>query len=148
MIIVSACLAGVECRYNGQAFPIPAVIEMVKRGLALPICPEVLGGMPTKRPPAEQRKGRVFSADGQEFTTEFVTGAQISLQIALLIGCKEAILKSRSPSCGCGMIYDGSFSGQLVSGDGIFCKLLKESGIKTCTEEEIMADCGCETRKE
>jgi len=137
MIIVSACLAGVECRYNGQASPIPEVIELVKRGKALPICPEVLGGMPTKRPPAEQCDGRIFAVDGQEYTDEFITGAQIGLKIALLVGCKEAILKARSPSCGCGQIYDGSFSGQLIPGDGIFCKFLKEHGIRTCTEEKF-----------
>ena len=137
MRVVSACLAGVECRYNGLAFPIPQVIEMVKKGEALPLCPEVLGGMPSKRLPVELRNGKVLSADGQDFTDEFVAGAQISLQIALLVGCKEAILKARSPSCGCGKIYDGTFSGQLISGDGIFCRLLKEQGIKICTEEEL-----------
>jgi uncharacterized protein YbbK (DUF523 family) len=137
MIIVSACLAGVECRYNGQAFPMPKVIEMVKKGQALPLCPEILGALPTPRPSAEQSGGRILSKDGQEVTHAYVIGAQVALQIAQAVGCKKAILKSKSPTCGCGMIYDGTFSGKLIAGDGIFCRLLKAENIEVYTENDI-----------
>lgn len=137
MIIVSACLAGVECRYNGQAFSIPMVIDMVKKGQAIPICPEILGNLPIPRLSAEQCDGRIFSRDGQDLTNEYVTGAKIALRIAKLVGCKKAILKSKSPTCGCGMIYDGTFSGKLIEGEGVFSKMLKQEKIEVYTEDEI-----------
>lgn len=137
MIIVSACLAGVECRYNGQAFPIPLVIEMVKQGQAIPLCPEMLGHLPTPRPCAEQCDGKVFSRDGHDVTTEYVTGAKIALGIAKLVGCKQAIVKSKSPTCGCGRIYDGTFSGKIIGGDGIFAGMLKQENIEVYTEDEM-----------
>ncbi len=137
MIIVSACLAGVECRYNGQAFPVPKVVEMVKKGQAIPLCPELLGSLPTPRINAERRGERIFSNDGQDLTDEYTAGAKIAVTIAQLVGCKVAILKSKSPTCGCGKIYDGTFSGRLTEGDGIFCALLKESNIKVYTEDEL-----------
>ncbi|WP_378953291.1 DUF523 domain-containing protein [Pelosinus sp. sgz500959] len=137
MIIVSACLAGVECRYNGQAFPISTVIEMVKKGQAIPLCPEILGNLSIPRPSAEQCDGKILSNDGHDVTSEYVTGAKIALGIAQLVGCKKAILKSKSPTCGCGMIYDGTFSGKMIAGEGIFSKMLKEENIKVYTENEI-----------
>jgi len=137
MIIVSACLAGVECRYNGQAFPIPMVIDMVKKGQAIPLCPEILGNLPTPRLSAEQCDGRIVSKDGHDVTDAYRTGAEIALHIAKLVGCKKAILKSRSPSCGCGTIYDGTFSGILIQGDGVFCTLLKKENIEVYTEDHI-----------
>jgi uncharacterized protein YbbK (DUF523 family) len=137
MIIVSACLAGIECRYNGQAFPIPKVIEMVKKGQAMPICPEILGKLPTPRACAERLGDRVITNMGQDVTNEFVSGAIAAADIAQLIGCRTAILKSRSPSCGKGRIYDGTFSGRLILGDGIFCSLLQTKNIKVMTEDEI-----------
>jgi len=137
MIIVSACLAGVECRYNGQAFSIPMVIELVRKGRAIPLCPEVLGNLPIPRFSAEQCNGKILSSDGHDVTVEYVTGAKIALGIAQLMGCKQAILKSKSPTCGCGMIYDGTFSGELIEGDGVFSKMLKQEKIKVYTENEI-----------
>ena len=137
MVVVSACLAGVECRYNGQAFPIPRVIEMVKKGQAIPLCPEILGDLPIPRLSAEQCGGRIFAKDGQDLTNEYVAGAKIALNIAQLVGCKKAILKSKSPACGCGVIYDGTFSGKLTQGDGFFCKLLKDQNVKVFTEDEM-----------
>ncbi|MBP2637035.1 MAG: hypothetical protein H6Q72_2942 [Firmicutes bacterium] len=133
MILVSACLAGVECRYNGSSYPIPEVVEMVKKGDAMPICPELLAGLPIPRPPAEQQNGMIISSNGEDQTSDYLIGATIALKIALLINCNKAILKSNSPTCGCGVIYDGTFSGHLINGDGIFAKLLKENGIKVCT---------------
>lgn len=135
MMIVSACLAGVLCRYNGQAVTHPAVMDLVKNGQAIPLCPEILGGLPIPRPCGEIREGRVFSINGEDVTREYVTGSQIAVEIAKLVGCKKAILKSKSPTCGCGIIYDGTFSGRLIKGDGVFCALLKENGIQVCTEE-------------
>ena len=133
MILVSACLAGVECRYNGSSHTIPEVIEMVKKGDAMPICPEILAGLPIPRPPAEQQNGMIISSNGDDQTSDYLLGATIALKIALLINCNKAILKSNSPTCGCGVIYDGTFSGHLINGDGIFAKLLKENGIKVCS---------------
>ena len=137
MIIVSACLAGVECRYNGKSFPIPVVMDMVKKGQAIPLCPELLGNLPIPRLSAEQRDGKIFSSDGQDVTVDYVTGARIALRIAQLIDCKKAILKSKSPTCGCGMIYDGTFSGKMIKGEGTFSKMLKQENIEVCTEDEL-----------
>ena len=138
MIIVSACLAGVECRYNGQQYSIPEVVEMVKKGQAIPLCPEILGGLEIPRPKVEQRGGRILAENGQDLTQQYEAGGEKALQIAKLVNCKKAILKSKSPTCGCGMIYDGTFSGELIHGDGIFCALLKKAGIPVYTENEII----------
>lgn len=138
MIIVSACLAGVECRYNGQTFSVPAVIEMVRKGQAIPICPEILAGLPIPRCSVEQYDGRIFSKEGQDLTTEYERGAKLALHIAQVVGCKKAILKSKSPTCGCGKIYDGTFSERLITGEGIFCTLLKNANIVVCTEDELV----------
>lgn len=139
MIIVSACLAGVECRYNGSSYAFPEIVEMVSQGKAIPICPEILAGLPTPRPPVEQYKGKIISLNGEDWTDQYVSGARIGLEIAVASRCQKAILKSKSPTCGLGQIYDGTFSGKLVSGDGIFSKLLKENGIEVCTEENFTA---------
>lgn len=137
MIIVSACLAGIKCRYNGQAYPIPEVVELVTTGQALPICPELLGELPTPRECAERFGSKVITKMGRDVTNEFVTGAMKAADIAELTGCRTAILKSRSPSCGKGKIYDGTFSGKLVSGSGIFCELLQAKDITVFTEDEL-----------
>jgi uncharacterized protein YbbK (DUF523 family) len=135
MIIVSACLAGVECRYNGSSCTVPQIAEMVMKGRAIPICPEILAGLPTPRPPVEQCKGKIVSLEGDDHTALYTVGAKIGLEMALVSRCQRAILKSKSPTCGSGLIYDGTFSGKLVSGDGIFAKLLKEKDIEVSTEE-------------
>jgi uncharacterized protein YbbK (DUF523 family) len=137
MIIVSACLAGVACRYNGNAFPIPAIIAMFQKGTALPVCPEMLAGLPAPRPPAELRNGRVLSNSGEDVTEEFLLGAKMGLAIALAARCRKAIVKAKSPTCGSGSIYDGTFSGKVIPGDGVFSKLLKEYGIEVITEEDL-----------
>jgi uncharacterized protein YbbK (DUF523 family) len=137
MIVVSACLAGVECRYNGSSYTIPQIAEMVIKGKAIPICPEILAGLPTPRPPVEQCKGKIVSLNGDDQTDQYEMGAKIGLEIAVAGRCPRAILKSKSPTCGSGLIYDGTFSGRLISGDGIFARLLKEKGIKVCTEEKF-----------
>ena len=137
MIIVSACLAGIACRYDGAAKPCEAVIRLVAEGQAVPLCPEQLGGLPTPRAPAEITGSQVIRKDGVELTEEFIRGAREALKIARLVGAKTAILKARSPSCGSGKIYDGSFSGRLVDGDGLFAELCKQEGIEVKNEEEI-----------
>ena len=137
MIIVSACLAGIACRYDGAAKPCEAVIRLVAEGQAVPLCPEQLGGLPTPRPPAEIIGSQVIRKDGVDVTAEFTRGAQEALKLARLVGAKTAILKSRSPSCGSGKIYDGSFTGRLVDGRGLFAELCKQAGIEVKTEEEI-----------
>ncbi len=139
MKIVSACLAGINCNYKNEAKPSQKVIELVKQGKAIPVCPEQLGGLTTPRTPAEQKDNKVFTKDGEDVTFQFEKGAKEALKIAKLANCDEAILKSKSPSCGSGKIYDGTFSGKLIDGDGVFVKILKKNNIKVLTEDEIFA---------
>ncbi len=136
MILVSACLVGVACRYNGTAFPCAGIAELVSLGKAIAVCPEVLGGLAVPRLPAEIVGLRVQTTQGQDVTEEYRTGAAAALRIAVENGCTSAVLKARSPSCGSGRIYDGSFSGRLVDGDGLLAGLLKQAGIIVYTEEE------------
>ncbi len=137
MIIVSACLAGLRCRYDGAAKPCQEVIRLVAEGKAIPVCPEQLGGLPTPRVPAEINGGKVINREGVDVSAEFSRGAEESLKLAKLVGAAAAILKARSPSCGSGETYDGSFTGTLVSGDGVFAALCKANGIEVKTEEEL-----------
>jgi uncharacterized protein YbbK (DUF523 family) len=137
MVIVSACLADIHCRYDGGGKPCEAVIRLVAEGKALPVCPEQLGGLPTPRIPAEIIAGRVIRRDGADVTEAFLRGAREALKLARMVGAKTAILKARSPSCGCGKIYDGSFTGKLVDGYGVFADLCKQAGMEMKTEEEL-----------
>ena len=137
MIIVSACLAGINCNYKGQSKPCEKVIKLVKEGKAIPVCPEILGGLSIPRPAAEQKNGKIITKDGRDVTAKFLRGAEEGLKIAKLVNCKMAILKARSPSCGSNKIYDGSFSGRLIDGDGIFADLLKKNGIEVFSEEDL-----------
>ena len=130
MMIVSACLAGFPCRYDGKARPCAQVVELVRAGKAIPVCPEQLGGLPTPRTSCEIREGRVVDADGRDRTEAFERGARAVLKIAQTYGATEALLQSRSPSCGSGRIYDGSFTKTLTAGDGVTARLLKENGIQ------------------
>ncbi|EQC50288.1 PF04463 family protein [Bacteriovorax sp. BSW11_IV] len=130
MKIVSACLAGVECRFDCQSKERQFIIDLVKEGKAIPVCPEQMGGLTTPRDPSEIQGDKVLSNKGKDVTAQFNKGAQEALKMALLTGADEAYLKSKSPMCGCDEIYDGSFSGAITNGDGIFTKLLKEHGIK------------------
>jgi uncharacterized protein YbbK (DUF523 family) len=137
MIIVSGCLAGLGCRYDGAAKPNEKVIRLIAEGKAVPVCPEQLGGLPTPRMPAERKGDKVLGKDGLDVTDEFKRGAREALKLAKLIGARTAILKARSPSCGSGKIYDGGFSGRLIEGNGVFAELCKDNGIEVKTEEEI-----------
>lgn len=137
MRIVSACLAGIKCRWDGEARPCQKVVDLVKQGKAIPVCPEQLGGLTTPRTPSEQKDNKVFTKEGDDVTAQFERGAEEALKIAKLVNCKEAILKSKSPACGSGKVYDGTFSGKLVDGDGVFVKILNKNNIKVFTEDEI-----------
>jgi len=140
MLLVSACLAGFPCRYDGKCKPDPQIVELVRQGKALPVCPETLGGLPTPRLPAELTasgedvllgKGHARTQSGTDVTQMFIRGAQETLALCRLYNIRHAILKSKSPSCGQGRIYDGSFSGTLTCGDGVTTALLKQNGILT-----------------
>ena len=138
-ILVSACLLGCPCRYDGQSKKHPEVEALRARGHELiPVCPEVLGGLPTPRPPAEcQKDGRVVNREGTDVTAQYRRGAELALKTAREQGCELAILKERSPSCGSGEIYDGTFSGKLVPGDGVTVQLLHQAGIKVLGEAQV-----------
>lgn len=133
--IVSACLAGFPCRFDGSARPCPAVVALYRTGRALPICPESLSGLPVPREPCEQRCGRVISRDGSDITEAFQKGAELAFATAIASGCRKAILKANSPSCGVGKIYDGTFSKTLVEGNGIFAEMLLAAGFSVADEK-------------
>ena len=134
-ILVSSCLLGIPCRYDGQSKPCEAVRRLAGRHRLIPVCPEVLGGLPTPREPSEIRPdGRVYSRTGQDVSEAYLAGAREALRIARLHGCSLAILKEKSPSCGCGRVYDGSFTHTLTAGDGICTALLRRNGIRVIGE--------------
>jgi D-alanine-D-alanine ligase len=139
MIIISACLAGVPCRYNGTDFPVPELNAFIENKNFLCVCPEMLGGLSAPRSPCEIKKHRgeisVIGKDGNDYTEEFQRGAEIVLEICRSNNAKTAVLKARSPSCGCGKIYDGTFSGKLIDGNGVCAELLLKNGISVYTEE-------------
>ena len=139
-LLVSACLLGEPCRYDGKSKPCEAVLRLRGKYELIPVCPEVLGGLPTPRVPAErQRDGRVKRADGADVSEEYAKGAAEALQIARENHCVVAILKEKSPSCGSGRIYDGSFTRTLTDGDGVCAELLKANGIYVLGESEAEA---------
>ena len=135
--LCSACLLGIKCKYNGGDNFNKKVASMAQKEILIPVCPEQLGGLPAPREPSEQRDGKVFSKSGKDVSGSFNKGAEEVLKIAKMFGVKEAILKQRSPSCGCGQIYDGTFSGKVIEGDGVTVELLKQSGIKVVNEEDL-----------
>lgn len=131
MKLVSACLCGMKCTWRGTDKLNAEILEMVARGEAIPVCPEQLGGMSTPREPCEQTGDKVFSKTGVEHTDEFNRGAEETLKLAKTVNATEFIGKAKSPSCGAGKVYDGTFSDTLIDGDGVTVKLLKTNGIKT-----------------
>ena len=138
--VVSACLAGEFCRYDGGSNACAAVQELVRRGEAVTACPEGLACLPVPRPPCEIREGRVLSQDGRDLTEDFLRGARLAMETARRHGCTAAILKRRSPSCGGGQIYDGTFSRTLCPGDGLWAHMLREAGFALYTEEHLPED--------
>jgi uncharacterized protein YbbK (DUF523 family) len=146
MYLISACLAGVNCKYNDGNNESELIKEIMREKECVLVCPEELGMLPTPRPPAEIIKGKVIDKTGKDVTDNFVNGAEKALEIAEKKSAKLgqkielAILKANSPSCGCGKVYDGTFSGVLIDGDGIFAALLKRKGIPIITEKEFSND--------
>jgi len=137
MKIVSACLAGINCKYNGGSSANQKVMKLVKEGKAIPLCPEQLAGFPTPREKREKKDSRVITESGEDVTALMEKGARETLAVAKIFDVREAILKARSPSCGKDEVYDGSFSGKIVHGDGITASMLMRNGVKVLTEEEI-----------
>lgn len=137
MLIVSACLANLHCRYDGGSKSCEAILRLVAEGQAIPVCPEQLGGLPTPRLPAERIGDKIIRKDGTDVSAEFMRGAQEALHMARLVKAKAAILKARSPSCGFGKVYDGSFTGRVVNGNGVFAELCQQAGMEVITEEEM-----------
>ena len=136
-IWVSACLLGAACKYSGGDNLCPKVAALAEDHYLVPVCPEQLGGLPTPRTPAERQGDQVITKDGRDVTAAYLRGAQEALKLAKFFGCDTAILKARSPSCGVGAIYDGTFTGTLVPGSGVTAALLEASGIRVITEEEL-----------
>ncbi|MCR4951909.1 MAG: DUF523 domain-containing protein [Solobacterium sp.] len=134
MILVSKCLAGVPCRMDGQSKGIEEIRKLVEEGKAVAACPEVLGGLPTPRDPGELVNGRVITCNGQDVTEEYVRGAEKALAIYREHHCTMAVLKSRSPSCGIGLVHNGLFDGGMTEGNGIFAQKLIAEGIP-CMDE-------------
>lgn len=144
-ILVSACLLGAFCRFDGQCTQDARVTALAKEHTLIPVCPEIYGGLPTPRLPGEKRGGRVYDKSGADVTEPYAHGAEAALQFAKLTGCRCAVLKERSPSCGVGMVYDGSFTGKLVPGDGLTAALLQENGIKVLTADRLSEIATCDT---
>lgn len=136
-MLISACLMGVACRYDGRSKALGELAHLMERYTLIPVCPEQLGGLPTPRPPAEIAAGRVRTQDGADVTVQYDRGAEEVLRLAQCFGCKKALLKERSPSCGSGEIYDGSFSRKLISGRGRTAALLEEHGVTVVGESQI-----------
>ena len=136
-ILVSACLLGVPCKYSGGSNHVPGMAEALQAaGHALvPVCPEVYGGLPTPRTPAERVGEKVLARDGRDVTAQYQKGAAAALQLAHLTGCTVAVLKANSPSCGCGTIYDGTFTRRKICGNGVTAEALLADGLAVYNEE-------------
>lgn len=136
-VLVSACLLGENCKYNGGNNLKEALLDdLLGEGISVvAFCPECAGGLPTPRVPAERLGDRVVNKQGEDVTEQFLTGARAALDMAKKHKCKAAVLKKNSPSCGCGKIYDGTFTGTLVNGQGVTAQLLRKNGIVVYNED-------------
>ena len=147
MYLISACLCGVNCKYNGLNNLNDKCLELLRKGEALLVCPEQLGGLNTPRIPSETlgnakdikelNKGKVINKEGKDVTKEFLKGAKEALKIAKEANIKKAILKESSPSCGSNFVYDGSFTGNKIKGKGITAYLLEKEGIEIISEKDL-----------
>ena len=135
-ILISACLLGCRCRYDGASRPQPWIAALAERHTLVPVCPEQLGGLSTPRPPAERCGVRVVTREGGDVTAQYRRGAEEALRLCRLLGCDAALLKERSPSCGSGAIYDGTFTGTVTAGDGVTAELLRKNGIPVYGETQ------------
>ncbi len=136
-ILVSACLLGIGCRYDGKHKADPEVLKLKERYNLIPVCPEIFGGLPTPRVPSERIGDKVMMKDGRDVTDNYQRGAREALELCRIYNIKAAILKERSPSCGKGLVYDGTFSGTLTERDGVTAELLLSEGIRVIGESEI-----------
>lgn len=139
-ILMSACLLGTACRYDGNSQTNMEALALLKDHTVIPICPEIMGGLPTPREPSERQGKRIVSKSGKDVTSEYHRGALEALRLAKLYGCQLAVLKERSPSCGCGTVYDGTFTGTLIEGDGVTAELLKINGIQVVGESVLIGN--------
>jgi uncharacterized protein YbbK (DUF523 family) len=137
-LLISACLLGERCRYDGKSKPLPAetLARLRERYVLVPVCPEQLGGLPTPRTPSERQGTRVVMKTGEDVTAQYRRGAEAALETARREGVMAALLKERSPSCGNGRIYDGSFTGTLTDGNGVTAELLTANGFSVYGESE------------
>ena len=138
-ILVSACLLGMNCRYDGSHNYCPELEKLMEEHILIPVCPERRGGLDTPREPAERQGDRIIARDGSDVTDAYIRGAQETLRLAKEYDCRYAIFKERSPSCGAGVIYDGNFSHTRVPGDGMTTQLLRANGIIVLGESQISA---------
>ena len=136
-LLISDCLLGRSCKYNGGSTYTPLVEELKKRFDLVPVCPECLGDLPIPHDPSERVGESVLSKTGADVTAAFQRGAEKTLAIARREGVKRAVLKERSPSCGCGSIYDGTFTGAVVPGNGVAAELLLSHGVEIFGESRI-----------
>ena len=136
-VLVSACFIGCHCRYDGRSNQIPEIAELARKYGWIPICPEILGGLTTPRTPSERCGERVIAKDGKDVTDAFERGAEEACFLAKLYNAKYALLKERSPSCGTGIIYDGTFTGTRVPGFGVTAQKLNALGIRTFGESRL-----------
>ena len=140
-LLISACLLGCRCRYDGASKPQPWIAALAERHTLVPVCPEQMGGLATPRPPAERQGDRVVTKEGADVTAQYRRGAEEALRLCRLFHCQAALLKERSPSCGCGSVYDGTFTGVLTAGDGVTAELLRAEGVPVYGEsraEELL----------
>ena len=136
-ILISACLIGDKCKYDGHANYTPEYQKLLEKYELVPFCPEVEGGLPTPRKPSERKGDRVINSAGKDVTKQFQTGAEKALNICKYLDIKIAILKENSPSCGSHQIYDGNFKKKLIKGEGVTTELLRKNGVTVYTESQI-----------
>lgn len=136
-LLVSACLLGAPCRYDGKSKPLAGIERLREKYELVPVCPEREGGLPTPRTPSERRGEAVVMQDGTDVTAQYRRGAEAALKLCRREGCAAALLKERSPSCGSGSIYDGSFTHTLIPGDGVTAELLRQNGVRIYGESEL-----------
>jgi uncharacterized protein YbbK (DUF523 family) len=137
-LVVSACLLGVRCNHRGQASTSEAVVALGRDRRLIPVCPETAGGLPTPRPAAEiAASGRVRTAAGVDVTDAYERGADQAVRLASAAGAGGAVLKARSPSCGCHEVYDGTFSRTRVPGEGVTARALRAAGVPVWSEEDV-----------
>ena len=136
-ILISACLLGIDCKYSGSNNLNEKVLEYIKDYEVIPVCPEIMGGLSTPRPPSERIGNKVLNNQGTDVTNEYTKGALETLKLAKLFNVKKALLKAKSPSCGKGKVYDGTFTSTLIEGNGVTVDLLESNGIEVISEQDL-----------